>query len=248
MRLLLETLGLLRSLFFTLPLFYLCTAVLGVVSLLLSPINPSARRQHEYSRLWGRLLLIICGVRVRMRGLEKLDPARHYVYLANHRSYLDIPILFARLPGEFRTMAKASLFHLPFLGWHIRRAGHLPIAGSNVHTNARRLLQTIKCLRANISLLVFPEAERSVNDELGEFKPGIFLAALKARAPIVPITIRGSGHVLPRYSWHLRPGTVEIIVDEPIPTEGLSRADIETLITRVHDCMKNNLTPAPQPG
>ncbi len=114
MRLMLETLGLLRSLFFTLPLFYLCTTVLGVVSLLLSPINPRARRQHEYSRLWGRLLLIICGVRVHVRGLEKLDPARHYVYLANHRSYLDIPILFARLPGEFRTMAKASLFHLPF--------------------------------------------------------------------------------------------------------------------------------------
>ena len=88
MRPLLETLGLLRSLFFTLPLFYLCTTVLGVVSLLLSPINPSARRQHEYSRLWGRLLLIICGVRVRVRGLEKLDPARHYVYLANTSSAL----------------------------------------------------------------------------------------------------------------------------------------------------------------
>ena len=244
MRRVLDAIGLLRTLLVTMPLIYFWTIFMGMISWVLSPFDPEMHKQHACSRIWSRGLLWIGGVRTRIYGKEKIDFARPYVFLSNHQSYMDIPMLFAHLPVTFRIMAKSSLFKLPFLGWHLERTGNMPIGRKGVQSDARALLRAMRYIREGTSLLVFPEGGRTSNGSLQKFRPGIFLAAIKTGAPIVPITIRGNRHVLPAHSWHLRPGKVDVIVDPPIETEGMGRADLDSLVARVRSLMEEHLSPA----
>lgn len=241
MRQVLEGLGLLRSLLFTLPLIYVITIALSVVWLILVPFDRSGERQHRLCRFWARLLLLVSLVRVRVRGAENLEPGGRYVYVANHQSYADIPVLFGYLPVRFRIMAKASLFYLPIVGWYLRWNGHLPVTWKNPVADARRLLQAVKYIRQGYPVVVFPEGGRSVSGSLEEFKTGIFLAALKVGAPVVPVTIVGSRPVLARGSWHVRPGRIELMIDPPVRTEGLGRDQLDSLVAQVRERMEHNL-------
>lgn len=242
---LLHSLGLPRSLLFTIPLCFLWTVLMGAVSLAVSPFDVRGRRQHLVARRWARGILLICGVRVRVRGFEHVDAGRHYVYVSNHQSYIDIPIVFGYLTVDFRIMAKATLFPIPFFGWHLKRTGHLPIGRTNVYADARRLLQAVNYIREGLSVVVFPEGGRSVSGALEEFRTGVFLAAVKVGAPIVPITIRGSRRVLSPRSWHIRPGRVELILDPPIATEGMGKERLEELVAQVRKIMERNYQGAP---
>ncbi|MFQ5664488.1 MAG: lysophospholipid acyltransferase family protein [Terriglobia bacterium] len=237
---LLDRVGFVRSLLFTIPLIYLYTIAMGLASWLVSPFDPQGTRQHGCARLWSRLILATCLARVRLRGLEKLEPGKHYVYISNHQSYLDIPILFAHLPVPFRIMAKASLFPIPFLGWHLRRTGHLPIGRTNPLASARRLLQAVNYIRQGHSVVVFAEGGRSISGRIEEFKTGIFLAAIKMGAPVVPVTIAGSRRLLPSHSWHIRPGRVEVIIDSPVATAGLDKSQLDELVARVRQRIEEN--------
>lgn len=246
MRKVVEGLGFLRTLFFTLPLIYLSTVALGVVAEAIAPFDRQRRWQHQLARLWARVLLVCSLVRVRVRGRERLTAGGRYVYVANHQSYADVPVLLACLPPGVRFMAKASLFAIPFTGWYMRRAGHLPIDidATNVHANARQLLQAVRAIRQGHSIVVFPEGGRSRSGALEEFKTGIFLAALKAGAPVVPVTVVGTNRVLAMDSWVIHPGRVELVFDQPVATEGMGRAQLDGLVQRVRERMEQNLREA----
>src|SRR5574341_1103128 len=121
---LVDALGYLRSLVVTIPLIYLATIFWGSLSLLVSLFDKTGHAQHACSRWWARTLLAVSRVRVTVRGLENVASLKTYVFAPNHQSYMDIPVLFGYLPGQFRIMAKSSLLYLPFLGWHLQRSGH----------------------------------------------------------------------------------------------------------------------------
>lgn len=240
---LLDRLALLRSLFFTLPLLYLVTLVLGVVAEGVAWFDSTGERQYRLVRLWSRLLLVVSGVRLCVRGLENLESGRHCVYVANHQSYYDIPVLYVALPARVRFMAKATLFPIPFVGWYMRRAGHIPIdlRERSVPANARQLLQAVRLIRQGHALVVFPEGERSAPGKVGEFKSGIFLAASKAGVPVVPVTIAGTDRVLPRNSWSIRPGRVLLSFGALVRTEGMARNQIDSLAVEIQQQIQRNL-------
>lgn len=226
--------GFMRSLLFTIPFIYTHTILMGLISFLISPFDRDARWQHACSRLWAKLILRTSFIRLRVRGLEQLDPKRTYVYVANHQSYLDTPVIFAALPRPFFIMAKGSVFHIPFLGWHLQRTGNLPVSRRNPMMAARRLLDTVPLIQQGRSLAVFPEGGRNPERNVGEFRSGVFLAAIQAGVPVVPITIRGSRRLLDRHSWHMRPGTVDVIIEPPVETQGLKKEQADELRDRVH--------------
>src|SRR5690242_11032679 len=114
--------SLLRSLFFSTPLIAVSTVVMWTCSMIASLFDSNGNSQHKMARIWGRMLLAVSFIGVRAEGLEKLEPRRNYVFVANHASYMDIPALLTVLPQQFRFFAKRSLYKLPFLGWHLRRA------------------------------------------------------------------------------------------------------------------------------
>lgn len=232
---LLRALSHIRSLAVTVPLCYLATVLWGTGSLLVSAFDSTGRLQHLCARGWARTLLLIAGARVTVRGAENLEPGRAYVFAANHQSYFDIPVAFGYLPANFRIMAKATLFRIPFLGWHLRRSGHMPIARDNPRRAARSLLEAATHVRQGTSVFVFPEGGRSPHGQFKEFKAGTFLLAIKAGVPVIPVTLSGTRAVLKMNSFHVHPGRVELILHPPVSTEGLNSRSADALCDQVRD-------------
>lgn len=223
-----------RSLLVSTPLLALATVVLGLVSMIASLFDRSGTWQHNVARLWGRILLAVSFMRVRVRGLEKLDPRANYVFVSNHASYMDIPALLARLPYQFRFFAKKSLYKIPFLGWHLHRAGHLPVDRSNARASLKSMSAGARIVaERGISVLLFPEGGRT-KEGLRDFKEGAAYIAIKAGVPVVPVAIAGMRELLPMESIHLRAGRAELRVGAPIPTAGLKLSDREELTLKMH--------------
>lgn len=242
MRALINALGLLRNFLVTVPLVYLATVFMGTLSLLCSLFDARGNLQHACARYWARMLLAFARVRVTVRGAEHI-PATPCIFAANHLSYMDIPAAFGYIPKQFRIMAKASLFHIPFLGWHLRRSGHMPVSPSNPRRAARSVLEAASHVKEGMSVFVFPEGGRSPDGELGEFKPGMFLLAIKAGAPVVPVTLNGTRAVLPYNSWRANPGHVELVFHPPISTAGMHTDSARALAEQVRTTIAADLRP-----
>ena len=243
MRALVQLLGRMRVFLVTIPAIYLFTIVMGTISLALSLVDSGGRAQHACARFWARGLLFFSRVRVRVSGLEHVTRGATYVFTANHSSYMDIPVIFAYLPANFRIMAKASLFHIPFLGWHLKRSGHMPVAQGNPRRAARSLLEAAGHVAEGTPVFVFPEGGRSLDGQVAEFKPGTFLIAIKSGKPVVPITLNGVRAVLPMHSYYLRPGDVEMILHAPIPTEGMHTDSAPALAAQVRTAILSSFKP-----
>ena len=204
------------------PLIILATLALGTASLIASAFDKSGRTQHALARLWGRILLAVSGVRVRVEGAEKLHSDTSYVLVANHRSYMDTPVVLAHIPLQIRFFAKQGLFRIPLLGGHLRRAGHLPVVRGNPRASLKSLTAGARLVRERgVSVVLFPEGGRSPA-ELREFKEGAAYLAIKAGVPAVPIGIIGSRQVLPMKSFVVRPHPVSLRIGDPIATDRMT--------------------------
>jgi len=224
----------LMSLFFSTPLILLATIFLGTLSLIASFFDGTGNAQHTLARIWSRILLGVSFIHVRAEGLENLDPKGAYVLVANHGSYMDIPALMANLPLQFRFFAKKGLYKIPFLGTHLRRAGHLPVDRSNARNSLKSMTEGARVIaRRHVSVLLFPEGGRSPKG-LREFKEGAAYIAIKAGVPVVPVGIAGMRRLLPPGSIHLHSGRVTVRVGRPIPTEGMKLADRAMLNHRLY--------------
>ena len=233
-----------RSLLFTNNLIYLYTAVCGTASLGGSLFDAHGRWQHGCARAWSRAILATGGIRVRVEGLESLDPHATAIFCVNHQSAMDIPVLFVNLPVQFRFVAKRSLFHLPFLGWHLRRSGHIPVDRGRPRQSLKSLEQAAERIRAGSSVVLFPEGHRSRDGQMLPFKTGSFHLAILAGVPIVPITLNGTRQVLKPDTYHVRSGQTEMIVHPPIPTSGLTPKDADALRERVRAQIASRFVPA----
>ena len=222
-----------RTVFFLIPAISVYTVVLGTASVLSSLFDRRGDWGHKCARAWSWLILKTTGVRVRVTGLERLDPSRSYIFAANHQSIYDIPILFAALPFKLRIIAKASLGRIPFMGWHLQRTGHVLVDRSK--PGAGIMKKMARLVGQRHSLIVFPEGTRSTDGTVARFKGGSFLIALEAGLPVVPISIQGSRHVMFRGRLMVCPGTVTVTVHEPIETSGVPRDAVREFSARIHD-------------
>jgi 1-acyl-sn-glycerol-3-phosphate acyltransferase len=219
-----------RALLVTAPLVVLDTVVFGAISMLASLFDKTGFTQHRIARVWARFMLWFSGVRVEVEGVEKLDPAGSYVLVANHLSLTDTPLAIAHIPLQFRFFAKEGLYRIPFLGGHLRRAGHPPVALDNPRAGLRTLSEGARLLRRRgVSVLIFPEGGRSDDGALHEFRPGAAYVAIKGGVPAVPIGIVGTREILPMGSIAVMPGRARLIVGDPIPTAGLRLQDYARL-------------------
>jgi 1-acyl-sn-glycerol-3-phosphate acyltransferase len=210
-----------RTVFFLIPSIAAYTIALGTLSLASSVFERHGYFAHWCARTWSRLILMTTGVQVEVRGLNRLESGRTYVFVSNHQSIYDIPILFWALPYQLRIIAKESLGNIPFLGWHLRRTGHMLV--DRRHPDRSKIFGWASRLTANgLSLIVFPEGTRSRDGRVGRFKGGGFLLALQAGIPIVPLSIVGSRHVMLKGRLATYPGAVRLVVHDPIDTRELS--------------------------
>ena len=153
----------------------------------------------------------------------------------------------AKLPIQFRWLAKDSLFKIPLFGWAMKRTGYIPINRSNPKQAYQSLLTAAKKVNEGTSVVIFPEGTRQETDQLGEFKKGGFILALKSKKPIVPVGIQGSARVLSKNGFRITPGTIKIILGNPIPTEGYKAKDAEILMQKVREAIEENLNSKQNP-
>ena len=225
--------------FYLIPAVSVYTVALGAASLVSTVFDRSGDVAHRCARAWAWLILKTTRVRVRVAGLERIDPSRSYVFAANHQSIYDIPIVFTSLPSQLRIVAKQSLGRIPFLGWHLHRAGHLLVDRQN--PGAGIVKKMAKLVGEHHSLIVFPEGTRSVDGTVGRFKGGSFVFALDSGMPIVPISIAGSRHVMKKGRLMVCPGEVTLTVHEPIDTSGTGRDGVRDLAERVRDAVRQHV-------
>ena len=207
-----------RTVFFLIPAIGLYTIVLGTISVV-SSLFDSGYFAHRCARMWSRLILLTTGVTVSVSGLERLDPHGTYVFVSNHQSIYDIPVLFWSLPQQLRIIAKESLGRLPFIGWHLRRTGHMLVDRSRPD-RAKIFAWANRLTEHRLSLFFFPEGTRSRDGRVGSFKTGSFYLALEAGLTIVPLSIVGSRHVMLKGRLATYPGHVRVVVHDPIDTTG----------------------------
>lgn len=222
---------------FAIPLIYFYTMVMGSLSLFLSLFERDGRRQHWCAQVWCRMIARTAGAPVTVFGLENLTPGQSYVLLSTHQSWMDIPAMLGYLPLQLRIAAKKSLFWIPFMGWHLQRAGHIPIDRSSTENAVTSLQRSAEYLRDGVCVFIFPEGTRSADGALHPFKKGGFRLAIQAGVPIVPVSIIGSRAVLPRDSSIFRAGPMQMYVDRPIPTEGMTEDDLSDLSEKVRAAM-----------
>lgn len=232
-----NTLSRLRSVLIFAPLYALATILYGAVSLACSYRDPTGRRQHRVAQAWARMLLRIARIPVNVAGRQFLITDRPCVMVCNHLSYMDVPVLFANLPLQFRILAKQGLFSIPFLGGHLKRSQHLPVDQENARASLRSLLKAAESVAQGLPLFVFPEAGRSFDGHMKEFVPGAFFVAVQAQVPIVPMVLVGTREALEPHTVHLRPHPVELVICPPVATTGLTRKDVEALAQQVREQM-----------
>lgn len=219
------------------------TVVYSFACIVLSGV--SRKVAHIVERLWNSHLLWVAGIRVRVRGFEKIDKKERYVFIVNHQSALDIPALFVGLKRHLSFIAKKELFFIPFFGWGIAAVGHIWIDRSNARKARDSILRAISHLkRKNVSLVLFPEGTRSENGALGEFKQASFTLALQAGVKIVPVVLHDARLCLPKSHSMVRPGTIHIDICDPLSVSENETTKAE-LCNQIRDIISDTLQKGP---
>jgi len=204
-----------RTVFYLIPAITIYTIVLGAASLISSLFDRRGYFAHACARIWSWLILKTTGVRVRVEGLERIEPGKTYVFVSNHQSIYDTPVVFASLPYQLRIIAKESLARFPVLGWHLRRGGHLFV--DRKHPDRAGILQRWRALVSEgLSLIIYAEGTRSANGHVARFKAGSFLLAIEAGLPIVPLAIINTRQVMPKNRLRTEPADVTLVVHDAI--------------------------------
>jgi 1-acyl-sn-glycerol-3-phosphate acyltransferase len=202
---------------------------------------------YPWALFGGRNWLRLSGVTVNVRGKEYLDPNQTYVFISNHRSYLDTATLFVYTGRRLGLLAKKELLNVPILGYGMGFVNIMAIDRSN----RERALQTVAAATARIrsgrSFGVFAEGTRAKPGEFLPFKKGAFYMAAQSQVPIVPVAMKNTDHLMGKGTGQARGGSIEMVILPPVPTVGLSSdEEVKQLVNRVHSLIAEELAQPPK--
>lgn len=213
----------------------------AVFAVLFGLIERRGYLTHYCARFWARTILFFSGVRVNISGLEHLSEKGNYVFISNHESALDIPVLIRSLPYQLRIMTKRELFRIPLFGWALSLGGYIKVDRSDTEHAIASLQEAARRIpRQRVSVVVFPEGTRSPTGKLRRFKKGGFVFARQTGLPVVPVTILGSRHLTPKKASFIMPGDVDVLVDKPIEVTGFEAQDREHLVRLTREIIAKN--------
>lgn len=222
-------------------LIILVTFPISLLVFFLGLLEYKGKLAYGISRLWTWAILKIGGIRLKVQGLDRLDPSRQYIFMANHQSNIDIPVLVQSLTDfQLRWVAKKELLFVPLFGWALWASRHIVVDRSNRSQAMASLRKAKEKIEGGMSVVLFPEGTRSVHGELLPFKRGGFVLAVKTQTPIVPVTINGSGTILPKGDWRIRGGEIEVIVSEPVPLDQYHQGNLGNLLSQVRGIMESH--------
>jgi 1-acyl-sn-glycerol-3-phosphate acyltransferase len=195
---------------------------------------------HKIANLWAKILLLICNTKVEIVGMENILRGKPQIFMANHQSDFDILIVLAHIPGQFRWLVKKELFHIPVFGAAMKSAGYVELDRNNRERAMQSLDQAALSIREGKSIMAFPEGTRSRFGEIKPFKQGTFYLAINSGVPIVPISIIGSGEIMPKRSLKIKPGKIKLVIGKPIDVKNFTLENRQGLITVVRNTIIKN--------
>jgi 1-acyl-sn-glycerol-3-phosphate acyltransferase len=223
------------SFFVQAPIFAVSTAFFGSLSLAASLFEQDGKLQHRIAQAWARASVAISNCPMTIVGAENLQKHQVAVYACNHLSYMDTPVIFSALPFQFRIVARHDLWKLPFIGWHLRRSGQVPVNVDNPRASISSLGSAVKTLKSGMPLFIFPEGGRTKTGHPSDFLNGPTFMAIRAQVPIVPMAIIGTHELLPIHTGEFYPVPITIAVGEPIETTAYTMRQVEELTNRLSD-------------
>lgn len=191
--------------------------LIAVLTILVSPFDRNGKITHLLSKVFGNGILMIAGVKVSTSGTDKLDKNKSYIFVSNHQSYFDIPVLMHSIPNNVRFVYRENLTKIPILGWGMYLGQYIPINRENVREAMKSLKNAAEKVKRGISVAIFPEGTRSFDGTLGEFKRGMFVIADEAKVELVPTAINGSYSIMPRNKFRIQSGNVKVTFGKPVP-------------------------------
>lgn len=221
--------------YLVIPIVILLTIYHSISSMISIMIDRSGKGYHRVLRRWSRNLLWLFGIKTGLRGAENLDPSTHYVFLANHSSYLDIIALGATIPDDIRFIFKKELAKIPIFGWGLAMGPYILIDRTDARNAMASIENAASQIREGASVVIFPEGTRTPDGKLGPFKRGGLMLATKSGVPMVPVAIIGTYQLLSRHDSRVRPGKVEVIIGTPIAGKrDMNRAEETAMQNEIH--------------
>ncbi len=211
----------------------LTTIFWGLIAIFTSFFTRTGNPVHKVARMWARSIMFASRIKVTVNGLANIDPTQSYVYMSNHQSNFDIPVLLAYLPVQFRWLAKAELFKIPIFGRAMRGAGYIKIDRYNQESAFESINEAARKMKNGVSAMIFPEGTRSRDGNIRSFKKGGFVMAVNAGVPIVPIVLKGTWTIMDKSSLRINTGEVSLNILAPIATTGYTRETKDDLIKSV---------------
>lgn len=218
----------------------LATTILGPLAIIASFLSRTGNLPHLIARFWGKSILSVSGVKVTVDGLSNLEPDRSAIYMANHQSNFDIPVLLSCLPVQFRWLAKAELFRIPIFGRGMRGCGYISIDRSNRRSAIESLNRAAETIKNGTSVLIFPEGTRSLDGRIKPFKKGGFVLTVDAGVPITPIVIKGTWSIMPKKRLLIKPCPVTMKILPPVESSGYNRKTKDALMENIRMTMCAN--------
>ncbi len=222
-------------------LITIVTIILAILAILASIVDRSGRFYNLLGKIWAKILLWIAGIKVEVIGLENLDEGENYVYVSNHMSGFDIPVVMASLPGQIRIVFKKELTKIPIFGWQLKIGPYILIDRENPAKAMESLEIAKRKIEKGVSVLLFAEGTRSLDGNIQPFKRGAFTLATRSGKKIVPITIKGTFEILPKRKFKIKPGVVKLFIDKPIEHNGSidKKSELE-LMEKVRNIIVSN--------
>lgn len=227
--------------FWTLITTIIYTLVIGTLIMITSLFSSTGKFPFKLGCAWSWLLMKTNRVKIQVIGLEKFAREKSYVFISNHGSNLDPPAVALAIPQTLRFIGKSSLAKIPIFGWAAKMARLIFIDRSNSAKSIETINKAIKDLKNGISAFFFAEGSRGINGVLQSFKKGGVALAIKAKLPVIPITIIGSYKLLPRSSIRIRPGILKVIIGDPIDTSSYGDDDKDILLQKVRNVIEKTL-------
>jgi 1-acyl-sn-glycerol-3-phosphate acyltransferase len=213
--------------------------ILGAVAIVTGWVDKSGNLSHRVSRLWCRLLCQLNGVKIEIIGLENISLDRPQIFVSNHQGYFDIFALSGYLPVQIRWVAKASLFKVPFVGGAMSASGYIPVDRDNRKKSYEAFIKTLEKVREGCSIIIFPEGTRSEDGTIGPFKKGSNLIASRAKCPMVPVTLIGSGNIIKKGSGTISPGPIRVIISPPVEASA-DKKENEAVLESIRETIVSN--------
>lgn len=217
------------------------SVILSTIAFCSIPFDKGGDVYRWTSVVWSKIILRTFGISVHVSGLEYIDLSKNYVYVTNHASMFDIPAVLASIPNKINIVFKKELSMVPIWGWALRYGHFIMIDRSNPRAAMQSIDRAAETIRKGKSVLLFAEGTRTMDGRLQPFKRGAFSIAVKAGAPVVPVTINNTFKIMPKGSLNIQATDISLILDKPISTEHITdKSGEQLLMAAVQGAIENN--------